>query len=317
MEMTNADVQPCTVCGSAAKSSYLFEKPNSNLGIGSIKIYQCGVCKSIYLGQYGKFYDNELYAYYTKYSGETKDQVYNPLTKKSYQKVLKLLESYGGGKTILDVGCGNGSFVDAAMEQGYNIKGIELSQTAVDIAQAFNLPVQNVDFFSSEIEVSSFDVLSMFEVIEHLPDPVRFLKRAEQVVKPGGLIYLTTPNFKSLDRRVLGKSWNVFHREHLTYFTPETCINAIRSNTGLEVLHVESRNVSSELIATFRELMPSFSSRHRQRISFNVSGLPALPDTRTIIAKSPWLSLLKKWINIFLNATDLGSTIVILLRRPF
>lgn len=316
MKMTDADVQPCTVCGSAAKGSYLFEKPNSNLSIGSIKIYQCGACKSIYLGQYGKYYDNELYAYYTKYSGETKDQVYNPLTKKSYLKVLKLLESYGGGKKVLDVGCGNGSFVDAAMEQGYNIKGIELSQTAVDIAQAFNLPVQNVDFFSSEIEASSFDVLTMFEVIEHLPEPVRFLKRAEQVVKPGGLIYLTTPNFKSLDRRVLGKNWNVFHREHLTYFTPATLMKAISANTRFEVLHVETRNVSGELIATFGHLMPSFLSRDSRCNSNHVSGQPPPSDTRTRIAKSPWLSLLKQWVNFFLNATGMGSTIVILLRRP-
>ena len=316
MEMNDADSQSCTVCGKATKCSYLFEKLNTDICVGSIKIYQCEVCKCVYLGQYHKSFDNELYTYYAKYKGETKDQVYNSLTKKSYLQVLNLLESFGGGNKILDVGCGNGSFVDAAMEQGYEVKGIELSQTAVDIAQAFNLPVQNIDFFSCEIEVSSYDVLSMFEVIEHLPEPVLFLKRAEQVVKPGGLIYLTTPNFKSLEQRVLGKNWSVFHREHLTYFTPRTLIKTISSNTNLEVLHVETRNLSAEFIATLGHLMPSFSSRESKYIDNELCEPPLLSDTRTRIAKSPLLSFLKQLCNLFLNATGLGSTIVILLRRP-
>ena len=314
--MTDADMKPCTVCGSLKDNKFLFEKENDDRGVGSINICQCGTCQAVYLGRYNEFFDDELYAYYAKYTGKSKDQVYDSLTKKSYLQVLKLLEAYGCGKSILDVGCGNGSFVDAALEQGYNIKGIELSQAAVDIAQGFNLPVHKLDFFAGEIEDASLDVVTMFEVMEHLPQPVQFLQRAEQVVKPGGLIYLTTPNFQSLDRRVLGESWDVFHREHLTYFTRATLINAVANNTNLEVLHAEARNISGQLINYVRHLGSPVSSRARIQSSEEEETSSTQFDARTRIAQSPLLLSLKRGVNSLLDATSLGSTLVMLLRRP-
>ena len=313
--MTYLEPKLCTLCGSFRKGNFLFQKVNDNNDVDSINIFQCGDCKNVYLGKYNNIFDEGLYSYYNDFSGKTKDQVYDPLTSNSYLQVFKLLKSYGCGNKILDVGCGYGSFVDIAIEQGYSIMGIDLSKSAVNIAKQFNLPVHNIDFFSSKIKKSSFDVLSMFEVIEHLPEPVQFLKRAEQVVKPGGLIYITTPNFNSLDRRLLGKNWRVFHREHLTYFTPATIINAVNSNTEFEVLHLETRNISSELIAHLRHFVPSFRSKDIRRVFNEVNGPPSSSNIRTRIANSAWLSLLKQSANFILDATGLGSTIVIILRR--
>ena len=314
--MTNATIQPCTVCGVVINNRFLFEKNDGYSRIEHCKIYQCNSCNNIYLGQYSKTFDSELYSYYVKYSGKTKEQIYDPLTKKSYLQVLKLLASYGGGKNILDVGCGNGSFVDAAMNEGYSIKGIELSQTAVDIAQGFGLPVRNLDFFSREIEQSSYDVLSMFEVIEHLPEPIQFLKRAEHVVKRGGLVYLTTPNFNSLDRKLIGKRWSVIGQEHLTYFTPASLIKAISTYTGLEVIHLETRNLSGELIAYFSNFVRHFLGSFRRSNSSEIIQHSQVSDVRETIANSPWLSFLKRGSNFVLDATGLGSTIVIILRKP-
>src|SRR4030065_628571 len=186
--MINADVQPCTVCGAVANSELLFDKTSDGRGDDSIALCRCGSCHTVYLGRYNESYDDGLYAYYQKYQGRKKEEVYSPLTCKSYMQVLRLLATHGGGKSILDVGCGKGDFVDAALSEGYDVGGIELSQPAVDIAQGFGLPVAKLDFFSSAIQDSSRDVVTMFEVIEHLPDPVKFLHRAEMVVRQGGLI---------------------------------------------------------------------------------------------------------------------------------
>lgn len=315
--MINTGVQPCTVCGAVADSELLFDKTTDGRGDDGIALYRCGSCNTVYLGRYNELYDDGLYAYYQKYQGKKKNETYNPLTCKSYLQVLRLLALRGGGKSILDVGCGKGDFVDAALSEGYNVEGIELSQPAVDIAQGFGLPVAKLDFFSSKIQDSSRDAVTMFEVIEHLPDPVKFLRRAEMVVRPGGLIYLTTPNFNSLDRRVLGSKWKAIHREHLTYFTPATLLKAIRNNTTLEVLHIETRNVSAgELISHFRNLAGWFPSRNKRHISAEENGSSIPLDLRAKIEKSPWLLLLKRGANSLLNATSLGSTIVMLLRRP-
>jgi len=314
--MINTGVQPCTVCGAVADSELLFDKTSDGRGDDGIALYRCGSCNTVYLGRYNESYDDGLYAYYQKYQGKKKEAVYDPLTCKSYMQVLRLFAMHGGGKSILDVGCGKGDFVDAALSEGYNVEGIELSQPAVDIAQGFCLPVAKLDFFSSKIQESSRDAVTMFEVIEHLPDPVAFLRRAEMVVRPGGLIYMTTPNFNSLDRRVLGSKWEAIHREHLTYFTPATLLGAIRNNTTLEALHIETRNVSGELISHFKNLGGRFSPRNNRHIYAEKNG-PSIPlDLRTKIEKSPWLLLLKRGANALLNATSLGSTIVMLLKRP-
>ncbi len=312
--MTITGIQPCTVCGAAANSQLIFEKESDGRGDGVIALYRCGSCNTAYLGRYNRAYEDDLYAYYQQDKGKPKEEIYDPLTRNSYMQVLRLIARYGDGKAILDVGCGRGDFVDAALSEGFDVEGIELSQPAVDIAQGYHLPVAKLDFFSSQILDSSRDVVTMFEVIEHLPDPVSFLQRAEAVVRPGGLVYLTTPNFNSLDRRVLGAEWEAIHREHLTFFTPATLVSTISNNTTLQILHIETRNVSPGLIRRAtnvgRRLPPD-----EGQMSANSAGPSPAPDLRAAIGKSPWLSLLKRGANSLLNATSLGSTIVTLLRR--
>lgn len=314
--MIDIKVQPCPVCGASSASKFLFDKVGDGRGNDNISLYRCGSCATVYLAKYNESYDDDLYAYYKKYQGRKKDELYNPLTRKSYIKVLRLLSSHGGGVSILDVGCGKGDFVDAALDGGYKAEGIELAQPAVDIARGYGLPVTKLDFFSSEIQESSRDVMTMFEVIEHLPDPVAFLRRAEMVLKPGGLLYMTTPNFNSLDRRVLGSKWKAIHREHLSYFTPSTLLGAIRNNTTLELLHLETRNISEELINHIKDRVRRVSSRNSGGHAIDKYA-PSKPiDFRTKIETSPILLLLKCGANSVLNATSLGSTIVVLLRRP-
>jgi 2-polyprenyl-3-methyl-5-hydroxy-6-metoxy-1,4-benzoquinol methylase len=311
--MSEESINPCTICGSFKNSKFLFEKNNDNRGRDSINFYKCQKCKIVYLGKYNSVYDEGLYEYYNKYIGKTKEQVYDSLTKDSYLRVIKLLALHGCKQTILDVGCGNGSFVDAALGQGYLVQGIELSQSAVDIALGFNLPVSKLDFFSSQIENCSFDGITMFEVLEHLNNPTHFLLRAQEVVKPGGLIYLTTPNFNSLERRILGKNWNVFHREHLTYFTEKNLTQLIKDHTDLEILHSETRNISAELINSFI----SFGLLNKINKSLsNSNNDSSRLEIRNKISNSQLLTLLKKITNSLLSITALGSTTVMLLKRP-
>lgn len=309
-------IYACTGCGSKVDNQYLFAKKIQGIESNLIEFYKCNRCKTVFLGKYNDYYDDELYAYYSKYVDKKEEDIYDTLTKASYEKVLRQFDSYGGGQNILDVGCGNGSFVKVALQKGYQAEGIDLSDLAVEVAQRFRLPVTKLDFFSKNISESSRDIVTMFEVIEHLPNPVDFLRRSEKVVRPGGLIYLTTPNYNSVDRRVLGAKWNVFHREHLTYFTTQTLIKLIRKNTALDILHIETRNISSDLITYFRNIFNKNLSQIKINAGVEEVSVLGLSDARTIIAQSKWLTLVKQVANLVLNATHLGSTIVIILKRP-
>jgi len=309
------DIKPCSVCGSVQSYGPILSKENDMRGSGKISLYRCKSCKVVYLGGYKNKYVEELYSYYKKYTGMPKHEVYDELTRKSYMKVLDLISSKIDGTCILDVGSGKGDFVEAAQNQGFDITGIELSKDAVDIANKFNLPVYNLDFFSDSIRESSKDIVTMFEVIEHVPDPVSFIRRAQAIVKPGGIIYITTPNYNSVDRKILGSRWGAIHREHLTYFTPATLLKLVNEYTDLEVLHKETRNISAELIGYITHYGGSNNSegQYKREEDCKVDGTR---DARSIIDKSYSLSLMKHTANVVLDVMSLGCTIILLLRRP-
>jgi len=311
--MSEASIQPCTVCDSK-QSNFLLKKQSDGRGLGSISIYRCHTCKAVYLGRYDAGYVDDLYEYYRQYQGKSREALFSPLTAKSYLKVLELFTLHTSGKSILDVGCGKGDFVDAGLRAGWDINGIELAQPAVEIAQGFGLPVKRLDFFSNAIRPASHDIVTMLEVLEHLPDPISFLRRAADIVKPGGLVYLTTPNFDCFDRRILGMDWPVIHREHLTYFTPQTLISAIHEKTGLTVIHSETRNMSAQSLQRIKSYLPG-QKKQSMTSPQSVAKGKNTDDVREAIEGSRVLQFIKRGINGILNATASGNTIVLLLKR--
>ena len=302
----------CTICGKN-QSIFLFKKQSQDLDADSISLYRCIDCNSIFLGNYNLEYEAEMYEYYKLYQGKSAEVLFNPLTTLSYHKVLDLFAEHTSGKSILDVGCGKGDFVYAGVKAGWNVSGIELSQEAVDIAQKFLLPVTKVDFFSSEIRPASYDVVTMFEVLEHLPDPVNFLVRAAEIVKPGGLIYLTTPNYNSFDRRIQGISWPVIHREHLTYFNPQILKEIIIKKTNLTVVKSETRNISIQSLYRLKEKFKIEKKSTKENLGFPIH---STDEVRKAIQSSFVLRILKIIINKLLDITSSGNTVVLLLKRP-
>ncbi len=302
--------QHCPICKSTSRR-FILAKDRDGRRSGTISIFQCNNCQTVHLGSYTSGFDAPLYDYYEKYKGSSKEILFNPFTAYSYRKLLNLLAHHTRGKDILDVGCGMGAFVDTCTSAGWNPQGIDLSKPAVEIAQSFGLPVKNLDFFCDSIRPKSFDVITMFEVIEHLPDPVSFLQRAEAVVKPGGLVYLTTPNFGSIDRRVLGKEWSAIHREHLTYFTPSTLKTAVKASSGFLIERLETHNLSTHSIKSLTHSFWGNSSNERAlSTASNDESIRSLMYSSRSVRKIVQLS------NFLLNLIGRGNTIKVLLRRP-
>jgi len=300
----------CTACRSSKSTIILRKEP--------LSLYKCLKCGTIFLGEYSDGFVPELYDYYHKYANLGKEDVFDPITTTRCQELLSWFSRFSTGREVLDVGCGLGQFVEVANRSGWIAEGLELSRGAVNFALRQGLPVQDQDFLSGEIEPNSFDLVTLFEVIEHVPNPAEFLHRAEEVVRPGGLVYLTTPNFGSLDRYLMGKDWKLIHRAHLTYFTPRTLMALVKNTTQFEILHLETRNVS---IAALRKLSCGLFSRLTPVVDSHV-GLEVdcdlecqTHDFRHRMSSSTPLGLAKRFANGLLNMTGLGVTIVILLRR--
>ena len=108
------------------------------------------------------------------------------------------LPRLGAAERVLEVGCGTGGFVKAARTAGLDIQGIELNEAAIRQAAAENLPVQRMNLVElKQAAGAPFDTICLFQVLEHLPEPARFLTEALEVLKPRGRMIISVPNAES------------------------------------------------------------------------------------------------------------------------
>lgn len=152
------------------------------------------------------------------------DQVENAPPAFLYPIVRRLIDSFEPHRRtgrLLDVGFGAGTLLEVAQSHGWTTHGVELSPAAVAAGRARGLgTLHEGDFVTLELECESYDVIVMTELIEHLPSPMPFLHKAARLLRPGGLLYLTTPHGRGLSGRLLGASWSVMAPpEHLQLFS--------------------------------------------------------------------------------------------------
>ncbi len=125
-------------------------------------------------------------------------------------------------RRLLDVGCHIGVMVELAQQRGWEAWGIEPSTWASEQARARGLHVITATMAEAGLEDNYFDVVTMWDVIEHLTDPLAELGQVRRVLKPGGIVAIHTMDIESLFARLMGKRWPWFMEMHLYYFSPRT-----------------------------------------------------------------------------------------------
>ncbi|HWE45896.1 MAG TPA: methyltransferase domain-containing protein [Caulobacteraceae bacterium] len=298
---------PCTHCGA--------NTPSKRLEGARGAVLTCGACGGRYLADWGQSYSEALYDYYGDPEWLALASAYDPLTEQRYVALLDAFARRVPGRSVLDVGCGVGHFVHTASQRGWNARGIELSSAAVNFCQSHGVPVTQTDLFSAELEANSWDVCTLFEVLEHLPEPQAFLARTVELTRPGGLVYVTVPNIASLDARVQGRDWTAINPEHLSYFTPQTLGRLLRG-AGLKPLDMTSRNVSG---MTLRKLVGRSApppALETASVAEALAPYHADQRLRARIEGSPVLRAAKATVNGVLGAFGLGSALVALSVKP-
>ncbi len=155
----------------------------------------------------------------------------------------RLADICGSPGRLLDVGCFEGRFLRDARELGWNVTGTEISAQAVQFAsEKRGLDVRLGPLASHSFPSDSFDAAVLLDVIEHLPDPRRTLEEIARVLRPGGALYVWTPNFDCPARWLAGARWGaVVFPWHLYYFTPAT-LKRMVVVAGLKTRSVATRN---------------------------------------------------------------------------
>lgn len=135
------------------------------------------------------------------------------------------------GGRLLDVGCGNGEFLLRARQAGWDVEGVDFDPKAVEISRQRGLQVWCGDYRDAPFHEATFDAITSSQVIEHLHDPSDFVARLSSWLKPGGTLWINTPNFSSLGRRVFGKDWKPLHPpQHLTLLSWEALCKLYQTN---------------------------------------------------------------------------------------
>ena len=136
--------------------------------------------------------------------------------------------------SLLDVGCSTGFLLDAARPD-FQVRGIELSAWAAEQARKkLGLTVDAVGWEKAAFPPASFDVVCFVDVLEHLADPAGALNWASGLLRPGGILYLVTPDAGSLSARLMGRFWWGYRPAHLVYFSRRT-LSELVERSGLRV----------------------------------------------------------------------------------
>lgn len=156
----------------------------------------------------GKYYESEDYISHTDNKRSLFEKLYHFIKSIALKNKLDLINSQQSNKgRLLDIGAGTGDFLLVAKNNGWETTGVEPSDRAKAIAK--NKGISFVEL-TSELESHSFDVISMWHVLEHVPDLEKQIKELKRLLKPSGTLIVAVPNFKSFDAKHYGKFWAAY-----------------------------------------------------------------------------------------------------------
>jgi SAM-dependent methyltransferase len=179
--------------------------------------------------------------------------------RRSLRGVLKKFGWSGGeGRRLLDIGCAGGAFPAAARDLGFQPVGVEPSRWMADFARrTYGLEVRDGILERGMFPPASFDVVTLWDVIEHVPQPHEVLTIAFDLLRPGGLLLVNYPDVGSMAARVLGRSWPFWLSVHLFYYTRTTIARQL-SRAGFSLLWQEACFPSLPLDYVLQRATPYF-----------------------------------------------------------
>jgi 2-polyprenyl-3-methyl-5-hydroxy-6-metoxy-1,4-benzoquinol methylase len=144
------------------------------------------------------------------------------------------------GRRLLDVGCYTGVFLEIAAANGWDAWGIDPSHWAIERARSRGLHVVEGTLASASFSGEAFDVVTMWDVIEHVADPLGELRQAWRVLRPGGLLVVHTMDIDSLFAHLMGPRWPWLMEMHIYYFSRRT-LQAMLEKAGFRLLRAEAQ----------------------------------------------------------------------------
>ena len=232
--------EPCPVCGQEGARVCLRAPDRFHGRSETYALVRCPKCSLVWLSHPPK--PEEMHLHYTdayhrliSASGQN-----SPDARWGFRKVA--IEQYKKSGAILDLGCSSGSFLQYMGKESWKLHGIEMSaEGAQEAEEITGAQVFAGDILDAPFPKESFDVITCFDVLEHLYNPRAIMARVGEWLKPGGIFYVLIPNVECAEARVFGTYWHGLELpRHLFHYSPAS-LEFLAQTAGLQVVSLEAR----------------------------------------------------------------------------
>lgn len=293
--MQMADARPCPACAHTAS------EPAGNAG--GFGLRRCEACRTLFTDRlpspdealdYDSYYHEGNLEVPAFVLGRLEDQV-------------REFAAYRHSNRWLDVGCGAGTLMEAASRQGWEPAGTEVAHGAAEAVRAKGFAVHVGELDELELPPGGYDVVSLVEVVEHVPEPRPLIAAAVRLLRPGGALFVTTPHGRGISGRLLGDAWSVVAPpEHLQLFSLPGLESAVgAAGLAVETVRTHATNPDELVRALLRR--PALSGDERVETGYRLN------ETLSVRRRG---RLVKELANGVLRLTRLGDSIRLVARRP-
>jgi len=244
----------CVVCGGVNSSVW-----GRLGGFEILRCRSCGVGRTSPAPSAAQLVQANL----ATYSAERRAEIYRSRQRDfddRYSEVLARIRRFRPSGSLLDVGCNIGMFMKAARERGYLVTGVELNHGCAAYGRdKFGLDILPVPLERAGFAAGTFDVATMFDVLEHVPDPRALLTAARLALKPGGLLVVQSPNLGSFMAWLMRENWRwLTPLDHLYHFTPGA-ISRLLKDSGFEVARLRTWEPAADFAGNIYSGFPARS----------------------------------------------------------
>lgn len=213
---------PCPLCGYNGNVSFRILK-------NGYHIYRCDDCNLMFVhpqpspDELLRIYDNSYFSRGNKYlrMDETESQSRNLDNDKQKINIIKKYKENG---MLLDVGCAMGEFLYLARQEGFDVAGVEVSTLCTDyVKNKLGIDIHSGDLLSAHLPSNMYDVVTLWDVIEHLRNPVEIINELYRILRPGGILCFSTGDVESFYAHIMGRFWHLLTPpQHLFYFSAKS-----------------------------------------------------------------------------------------------